>query len=59
MYMVAPLNKDNHTFSNGAFYPCPPKARDPLRISLDMKDGKPTRYTGSPDRVLVLVSMTP
>ena len=52
MYTVVATNKDNHTCSKGAFCPCPPEARDPSWIPPDLKDGKATRYRGSPNRVL-------
>ena len=51
IYTIAAINKDNHTFSKGAFCPCPPKARDTSWIHLDMTDGKAARYMGSPNRV--------
>ena len=45
------LTRTWRTFSKGAFCPCAPEARDPSSIPLAMKDGKATRYTGTPNRV--------
>ena len=50
-YTVAAPNKDNPAFSKGASCSCPPEARDPAWIPLDLKDDNATRYRGSPNRV--------
>ena len=53
LYTVKALDKNNPTFSKGPSCSCPPEVRDPLGVTLAMKNGKATRYIGGPNRGLL------